>query len=89
MFIDVGKTDRETATNWVAESGVLDLFLLLGPSPHQVTPSVLALATVNTATVHPEHQAAITGSSDPVVTQIEWHQGQHIGWHITSQRRCE
>ena len=38
MFIDVGKTDRQTATNWVAESGVLDLFLLLGPSPHQVTP---------------------------------------------------
>lgn len=36
MFIDVAKTDKETSTNWVAESGVLDLFLLLGPTPHQV-----------------------------------------------------
>ena len=50
MFIDVGKTERETATNWVAESGVLDLFLLLGPSPHQVTPSVLGLTTVSSGT---------------------------------------
>ena len=38
MFVDVGKTEKETATNWVAESGVLDLFLLLGPSPHEVIP---------------------------------------------------
>ncbi len=36
MYIDVAKTDTETSTNWVAESGVLDLFLLLGPTPHQV-----------------------------------------------------
>ena len=36
MFVDVSKSDQGTATNWVAESGVLDLFFLLGPKPHQV-----------------------------------------------------
>ena len=46
MFIDVAKTDKETATNWVAESGVLDLFLLLGPSPHQVIPYTAQACTV-------------------------------------------
>lgn len=37
MFVDVGKTDAATFTNWVAESGVLDLFLLLGPTPARVS----------------------------------------------------
>ena len=36
MFVDISKSDQGTATNWVAESGVLDLFFLLGPTPHQV-----------------------------------------------------
>ena len=36
MFVDISKSDTGTATNWVAESGVLDLFFLLGPKPHQV-----------------------------------------------------
>jgi hypothetical protein len=36
MFVDVGKTDTGAYTNWVAESGVLDLFLLLGPTPVKV-----------------------------------------------------
>ena len=36
MFVDVSKEGGSTSTNWVAESGVLDLFLLLGPSPRQV-----------------------------------------------------
>ena len=43
MFIDVAKTDMETSTNWVAESGVLDLFLLLGPTPHQVHQLIFGL----------------------------------------------
>lgn len=36
MFVDVSKEGDGTSTNWVAESGVLDLFLLLGPTPRQV-----------------------------------------------------
>ena len=36
MFVDISKSDQGTATNWVTESGVLDLFFLLGPKPHQV-----------------------------------------------------
>jgi hypothetical protein len=36
MFVDVGKTDAGIYTNWVAESGVLDLFMLLGPTPVKV-----------------------------------------------------
>ena len=39
MFVDVSKEADGTSTNWVAESGVLDLFLLLGPTPRQVSPS--------------------------------------------------
>lgn len=37
MFVDVSKDADGTSTNWVAESGVLDLFLLLGPTPQQVS----------------------------------------------------
>ena len=36
MFVDVSREGDSTMTNWVAESGVLDLFLLLGPTPRQV-----------------------------------------------------
>ena len=35
--MDVGHTDDGTITNWVAESGVLDLFFMLGPKPAQVS----------------------------------------------------
>ncbi|DBA85180.1 TPA: hypothetical protein ACH3X2_005892 [Trebouxia sp. C0005] len=37
MFVDVSQEGDSTSTNWVAESGVLDLFLLLGPTPPQVS----------------------------------------------------
>ncbi|DBA94742.1 TPA: hypothetical protein ACH3X1_002291 [Trebouxia sp. C0004] len=37
MFVDVSQEGDSTSTNWVAESGVLDLFLLLGPTPRQVS----------------------------------------------------
>lgn len=37
MFVDVSREGDGTSTNWVAESGVLDLFLLLGPTPRQVS----------------------------------------------------
>jgi mannosyl-oligosaccharide alpha-1,3-glucosidase len=33
MYVDIERQDKDTATQWFAESGVLDLFLLLGPSP--------------------------------------------------------
>ena len=36
MYIDVERIGASTHTQWVAESGVLDLFLLLGPEPKQV-----------------------------------------------------
>ena len=37
MFVDVSREGDGTSTNWVAESGVLDLFLLLGQTPRQVS----------------------------------------------------
>lgn len=37
MFVDVEPVRGGTATQWVAESGVLDLFVLPGPSPADVT----------------------------------------------------
>ena len=36
MFVDVTKDSSSASTNWVAESGVLDLFFLLGPTPPKV-----------------------------------------------------
>jgi alpha 1,3-glucosidase len=36
MFVDVSKTAADTETQWIAESGVLDLFVLLGPKPKDV-----------------------------------------------------
>jgi alpha 1,3-glucosidase len=36
MFVDVESQPSGTATQWVAESGVLDLFLLPGPGPADV-----------------------------------------------------
>ncbi|KFM25547.1 Neutral alpha-glucosidase AB [Auxenochlorella protothecoides] len=36
MYVDVVKSVAGTSTRWIAESGVLDLFFLLGPSPPEV-----------------------------------------------------
>lgn len=36
MYIDVERDATGTHTQWVAESGILDLFLLLGPTPAKV-----------------------------------------------------
>ena len=43
MLVDVEKSSRGTDTQWLAESGIVDLFILLGPSPQQVKTSVLNL----------------------------------------------
>ena len=40
MYVDVGQAESGTVTNWVAESGVLDLFFMLGPKPAQVSSGV-------------------------------------------------
>lgn len=37
MFVDVSREGDSTSTNWVAESGVLDLFFLFGPTPRQAS----------------------------------------------------
>ena len=39
MLIDVERTQQGTETQWLAESGVVDLFVLLGPTPNQVARS--------------------------------------------------
>lgn len=50
MYIDVEKSSRGTDTQWIAESGILDLFLLLGPTPAKVR---LALLQNPTAAASP------------------------------------
>ena len=35
MLVDVEKTKAGTETQWLAENGIVDLFILLGPSPQQ------------------------------------------------------
>jgi hypothetical protein len=36
MFVDVLQHSNGTETRWIAESGVLDLWLFLGPGPAEV-----------------------------------------------------
>ncbi|KAJ3384794.1 hypothetical protein HDU84_002633 [Entophlyctis sp. JEL0112] len=36
MWVDVEKTAKETSTHWMAESGILDLLIFLGPEPKSV-----------------------------------------------------
>jgi Galactose mutarotase-like/Glycosyl hydrolases family 31 len=37
MYVDVSRAQADTRTQWFAESGALDVFLLLGPEPAHVT----------------------------------------------------
>lgn len=37
MFVDVSKPAGGVSTQWIAESGVVDLFLLVGPRPADVS----------------------------------------------------
>lgn len=37
MLVDVEKSKSGTDTQWLAESGIVDLFILLGREPQQVT----------------------------------------------------
>lgn len=84
MFIDVAKTDSETATNWVAESGVLDLFLLLGPSPHQVIPYTAQSCAVPVLGLYMQTLRAI------LLNSSVWSQpGPHKGRHTQMHRRKE
>ncbi|KAJ9510644.1 hypothetical protein QJQ45_027546, partial [Haematococcus lacustris] len=48
MFVDVSKAHDGSASQWVAESGVVDLFVFLGPRPQQVVQQY-ALVTGTTA----------------------------------------
>lgn len=43
MFVDVAQDEAGSSTQWFAESGVLDLFLLLGPRPADVARQMGAL----------------------------------------------
>lgn len=43
MFVDVEATKGGPSTQWVAESGVLDLFILPGPTPGDVARQYAAL----------------------------------------------
>ena len=84
MFIDVAKTDSETATNWVAESGVLDLFLLLGPSPHQVIPYTAQSCAVPVLGLYMQTLRAI------LLNSSVWSQpGPLKGRHTQMHRRKE
>lgn len=41
--MDVSQDDAGSSTHWFAESGVLDLFVLLGPRPAHVARQMAAL----------------------------------------------
>ena len=56
MYVDVERIGASTHTQWVAESGVLDLFLLLGPGPKQVCTGQTCLSMSYSASKQ-QHQA--------------------------------
>jgi alpha-glucosidase (family GH31 glycosyl hydrolase) len=59
MFVDVSKAADGTATQWVVESGVVQLFLFAGPSPSAVV----------------KQYAAVTGTTAlPQLFAIGYHQ---------------
>ena len=42
MYIDVDKAQFGTQTQWIAEAGVVDLFLMTGPTPSQaISPNTM------------------------------------------------
>lgn len=43
MFVDVAKAPDGTHTQWIAESGIVDLFVFLGPNPGDVLRQYAAL----------------------------------------------
>ena len=53
MYIDVDKARFGTQTQWIAEAGVVDLFLMTGPTPSQaISPNTMrALVELRVATV--------------------------------------
>lgn len=59
MYVDVWKTAEGTSTQWMAESGVIDLFFFLGPSPREVI----------------RQYSTITGTTDlPPLFSLGYHQ---------------
>jgi hypothetical protein len=40
MYVDVAKDEAGTSTHWFAESGVVDVFVLLGPTPAHISHQV-------------------------------------------------
>ena len=52
MYVDVEHASGGVKTQWLAESGVLDLFLLLGPTPAQVSRQY---ARLTGTTAMPQH----------------------------------
>lgn len=43
MYVDVSKPAGGVSTQWIAESGVLDLFLMVGPTPGAVAAQYAAI----------------------------------------------
>jgi len=59
MWVDVETDGKSTQTHWIAESGILDVFFLLGPKPTQVF----------------KQYASLTGTTDlPPIFSIAYHQ---------------
>ena len=44
MLVDVAKPEGGVSTRWIADSGALDLFLLLGPAPADVAAQYAAIS---------------------------------------------
>jgi alpha-glucosidase (family GH31 glycosyl hydrolase) len=43
MYVDLSQEASGTSTQWVAESGVVDLFVMLGPGPADVARQMAVL----------------------------------------------
>jgi alpha 1,3-glucosidase len=64
MFVDVEPTKAGSATQWIAEAGVVDLFVLPGPGP---------------ADVSAQYARLTGGSALPQMFSIAYHQCRRGG----------
>jgi len=81
MFVDVMQSGGSMATQWIAESGVLDLFLMLGPTPPDV---MRQYASITGATAMPQlfslgyHQCRWNYNDEKDVAQVDAGFDQHF-----------
>ena len=95
MLVDVAKPDGGVSTRWIADSGVLDLFLLLGPAPADVMTQYAQISGTTALPQVSQGHTSLTGSNSDdhfhcmliLYTHIDWFVSCQGGEHRTLNQR--